>query len=375
LAKENDMRIGLAAAALLAALLPAAAQDEAAKRPRVDVVFALDTTGSMAHLIEGAKKKIWSIAGEIVRAKPAPHVRIGLVAYRDKGDAYVTRVTPLSDDLDKVYTELMTFQADGGGDGPENVRQALHDAVKVVEWTKERGALRIIFLVGDAPPHEDYTDVPTVEELCRTAVEAGLIINTVRCGPDPTTGEVWKRIADLSEGQFVTIEQGGGVVAVATPFDKELSDLSDRLGGTLVAYGTAERRERALASEEKAKEYDKDAKADRAAAKAAAPPAPGDGADLVDAVREGRADLEKLSEPELPEELRKLTPEGRKAYVEAKAKERDEVRARILEISKQRESYISEELKKRGVRDSFDEVVLRALRKQAAEKGITIEEK
>ena len=83
--------------------------------PKIDVVFVLDTTGSMGGLIKTAKEKIWAIASTMASAQPTPELRIGLVAYRDRGDAYVTRVVDLSDDLDSVYATLMDFQADGGG--------------------------------------------------------------------------------------------------------------------------------------------------------------------------------------------------------------------------------------------------------------------
>ena len=53
--------------------------------------FVLDTTGSMSALLDGAKRKIWEIARFIAQARPAPELRIGLVAYRDVGDEYVTR--------------------------------------------------------------------------------------------------------------------------------------------------------------------------------------------------------------------------------------------------------------------------------------------
>src|SRR6266540_7083001 len=68
-------------------------------KPQIEVCFVLDTTGSMGGLIEGAKQKIWSIANEIIAAKPTPTVRFSLVAYRDRGDEYVTRLTPLTDDI------------------------------------------------------------------------------------------------------------------------------------------------------------------------------------------------------------------------------------------------------------------------------------
>src|SRR5438552_6665382 len=84
-------------------------------KPRVEVVFCLDTTGSMGGLIKAAKDKIWSICNQIAGGKPTPQLRVGLVAYRDRGDAYVTKVFDLTDDLDAVYTNLMAFKAEGGG--------------------------------------------------------------------------------------------------------------------------------------------------------------------------------------------------------------------------------------------------------------------
>src|SRR5262245_8561682 len=79
------------------------AAEKAAERPRVEVVFALDTTGSMSGLIDAAKKKIWAISNQISTGKPTPHVKVGLVAYRDRGDSFITKVFDLTDDLDTVY--------------------------------------------------------------------------------------------------------------------------------------------------------------------------------------------------------------------------------------------------------------------------------
>ena len=105
--------------------------------PKIEVVFVLDTTGSMSELIQAAKDKIWSIASTMVAAEPAPEIRVGLVAYRDRGDAYVTKVVDLSSDLDSMYATLIDFQAEGGGDGPESVNQALYDAIHKISWSQD----------------------------------------------------------------------------------------------------------------------------------------------------------------------------------------------------------------------------------------------
>ena len=82
--------------------------------------------------------------------------------------------------------------------------------------------------------------------------------------------------------------------------------------------------------------------------------------------------LEDLKEEQLPEDLKKLSPDERKARLEQKGKEREELRTKIAELSKKRDEYLADEVKKRGARDSFDSSVLEALSEQAGRKGISI---
>ena len=87
-----------------------------AARPRVEVAFVLDTTGSMGGLIEGAKRRIWSIARHIGEGRPRPDLRIALVAYRDLGDAYVTRKFELTTDIQDLYASLLEQWLGTGAD-------------------------------------------------------------------------------------------------------------------------------------------------------------------------------------------------------------------------------------------------------------------
>src|SRR5215475_8699829 len=152
--RSVSLRYALSAAAVLGLTAVAPAEDKKPDgkpeaRPQVEVVFCLDTTGSMGGLIEGAKQKIWSIANQIASGKPTPELKIGLVAYRDKGDAYVTQVHDLTADLDDVHAKLKKFEAAGGGDTPEHVNQGLFDSVHKIKWSQDNRTLKIIFLVGD----------------------------------------------------------------------------------------------------------------------------------------------------------------------------------------------------------------------------------
>lgn len=352
------------------------------ERPVIDVVFVLDTTGSMSGLIAGAKQKIWSIANAIATARRTPTIRIGLVAYRDRKDDYVTKKSALTTDLDAVYGDLMKLEAGGGGDRPESVNQALHEAVTAMEWSDEERALKLIYLVGDAPPHMDYPDDVKFADSCKTAAGAGIIVNTIQCGNGQDTTPIWQEIARRAEGEYFAIAQSGGMTSVATPFDERLAELSRQLDGTLVAYGRRDDRQALRAklalSESIADEADGEALAERASFKAGFAgddSLTGGGKELVRDFAEGRARLEELKNEELPKELRDKTAEERKAFLEAKGAEREKLRDEIRALSKKRDTFIEAELAKLGEKDAFDSKVLESLRRQAAKLGIEYEAK
>lgn len=189
---------------------PAKAENKQASRPDVEVVFCLDTTGSMGGLINAAKQKIWAISNQIASGTPTPRVKVGLVAFRDRGDEYVTKIFDLTDDLDAIHGHLMGFKAQGGGDFPESVNQALNEAVTKIQWSNNKKTLKMIFLVGDAPPHMDYPDDVKYPDACKLAVKNDIIINTVQCGNHAQTAKYWKDICRLAEGSYVQIDAKGG---------------------------------------------------------------------------------------------------------------------------------------------------------------------
>ena len=348
----------------------------------LEMVFVLDTTGSMSGLLEGAKQRIWGIVNEVMQSSSKPAVRIGLVAYRDRGDAYVTQVLPLTNDLDKAYSTLMDYEAGGGGDEPENVRRALLDGVRRAGWAKDSSRVsQILFLVGDAPPHDDYRDEPDTTATAAEAVQKGLIVNTIQCGETLRTKQVWQMIARRGQGQYFSIAQDGGVQAIATPYDEELGELASRLGKTFLAYGggagSAGETQRAAATTRVMSLESKIdtsaapmAKAERALNKAIN--AEAYVGDLLQNLENGSAKLDSIKEEDLPSDLRNLAPEARKQEVEKRLAERRDVRARIVSLAKQRDEFIAAERRKQnGSKETgFDAAVATALKEQLSRKGI-----
>jgi Mg-chelatase subunit ChlD len=349
-------------------------------RSRIDVVFVLDTTGSMGGLIQAAREKIWSIATTLASAQPAPEIRMGLVAYRDRGDAYVTRVVDLSSDLDSMYATLMDFQAEGGGDGPESVNQALHDAIHQVSWSQQSGTYRVVFLVGDAPPHMDYPNDVKYPDTLREARAKGIVVNAIQCGQARDTTPAWEQIARLGAGRYFEVEQAGNAVAIGTPFDEKIASLSEKLDDTRLYYGTREEKEkqqRKLAATEKLHAAASvESRARRAAfnaSKSGAANLLGKG-ELVEDVTSGRVDLSRIDKDQLPAPLQTMAPEAQAAVITETAKRRNELKRQISDLTKQRAAYLDRKVEEAGgARDSLDDQIYRTVREQAGKLGLTYE--
>jgi len=309
-------------------------------------------------------------------AQPTPEIRVGLVAFRDRGDQYVTRVVDLSADLDSVYATLMEFQADGGGDTPESVNAALHDAVHDMSWSDAQQAYRVIFLVGDAPPHMDYNEVQ-YPAIVAAAREKGIVVNTIQCGEDSVTVEPWSAIAHLGGGDFLQVEQSGGAVAFDSPFDAQIAELSAKLDATRLYFGS---------EDEKARMRDKVAATDKL--HDGASPATlarrgvfnaGDGGranllgekELVSAVVTGAVSLDEIDNEALPEELRPMAPAEQAEHVAKLARERADIQRQIVALADDRNAYIEKKVEEAGgLDDSLDQKLYDVVSRQAAEAGL-----
>ena len=248
-----------------------------------------------------------------------------------------------------------------------------------MEWAQGKTVHKVIYMVGNetarqGPPEMDYAKTAPV------AISKGIIVNSIYCGDVDFAAATptWIELARLADGAYMQIAGQGGAIAVATPFDKELAELSGKINTTYVGYGRLAR-EKAQAqsgNDATALGLSPSSAADRAGAKASRQ-YDNSNWDIVDAQRKDKNfDVAKLEEAQLPEEMKKMTPDQRKAYVEKKAKERDEIARQIQELSAKRDAYVKEEVTKRGLdtNKAFDHAVRRSLSEQAAKSGFKFEE-
>ncbi|MCP4469067.1 MAG: VWA domain-containing protein [Gammaproteobacteria bacterium] len=351
-----------------------------AQKHRIEVVFVLDTTSSMSGLIQAAKEKIWSIATTMASAQENPDIRMGLVAFRDRGDAYITRSYDLSHDLDSMYASLMDFRAQGGGDGPESVNQALYDAVHDISWSADSNVYKTVFLVGDAPPHMDYHNDVKYPVTLQAAARKGIIVNAIQSGQHQHTRPAWREIAALGQGEYFQVEDSGNAVAVATPFDEDLSALAAELEDTRLYFGDEETKKaqkaKLDANARLRKELSSEALARRDTFNSTASGKANllGESELVDAVTSGRVELDEIEEENLPSSLQAMAPAEAQEVIEQKAKRRDELQREIRKLSASRSQFIKEKVEAEGgADDSLDEKIYRAVKDQAAGIGLTYE--
>lgn len=354
---------------------PVEAPAPAPERPLVQIAILLDDSGSMSGLIGQARAHLWDIVNQLVTTRrdgQRPRVQVALYHYGDT-PALAAPLVPLTDDLDAVSQQL--FSINGGG-GTESCGQAIHNAVSQLAWSGSREDLKLIFIAGNEPFTQGSYDYRAA---CREAIAKGIQVNTIHCGSreEGLNGQ-WADGARLADGSFACIDQDRIAPAIAAPQDVELAELNQQLNGTYLAYG-------AQGSAMRLRQEMQDANA-AASAPATAPAvlsariaAKGSDVyrnaswDLVDAQREGAADVATMADADLPPELRGLTPERRREAVAAKQAERSAIQARIAELAKARTAFVADaeaKLAAQAGQQTLGQAMRAAIAEQAAKKGL-----
>jgi hypothetical protein len=381
-------------ALLLFSLLTAQAQDQSQQNPiikpicelpaapvQMQVVFALDVTGSMGSLINAARDKIWSIANSLRQSNTQIDLEIGVVAYRDRGDQFVTKIIGLNTDIDQVFSELNALSASGGGDTPESVNQALKDAVNAIHWDQSPSTIRTIFLVGDCPPHMNYRkDVP-YQETCQLALSKDIVINTIQMGSNGSTRVIWQEIASLTRGEFNNTDMNVNQVAISTPFDEELKRKTMELEESKTYYGNQKIVEEQVQIKEIKIQAASTMTVETAARRADYYSTSGYDTDfygsneIITDIAAGDVSLDDIEEADLPEHLQVIPVAERKEYLDTLVANRLEVQDEIESLIKQREVYITNNNSAAVLENSLSNKVLQSVKRQAASKDIKIDGK
>jgi hypothetical protein len=343
---------------------------QAPKKARIQIALLLDTSSSMDGLIEQAKTQLWKIVNELATAQRGgqrPEIQVALYQYGTPSlgaaTGYIRQLAEFTGDLDKVSEALFALRTNGGD---EYCGTVIQKAVTQLQWSDGKD-YKAIFIAGNEPFTQGQVDYKAA---CKEAITKGIVVNTIFCGgAEEGIQTSWKDGADLADGAYMSINQNQAIVRIAAPQDKELLELNAKLNKTYLAYGAEGARNlgRQAAQDKLAAEAAADVAVTRVQAKAGGVYR-NEGWDLVDATQAGKVKLEEVKEAELPEEMKKMTPEQQKAFVAEKGKERTAIQEQIVKLGKERDAYILAEQKKQsqpGATNTLDNAILGAIRGQA----------
>lgn len=362
-----------------AAEAPPAPPEPAEGQAKVQLAILLDTSGSMSGLIEQTKTQLWSIVNTFISAKQngkVPFVEVALYEYGNDGlnseNHWIRQIQPLTRDLDKISAELFSLRTNGGS---EYCGAVIERAAGDLKWDSNSNVYKAIFVAGNEPFTQGPIDPATA---CKAAIAKGVIVNTIHCGDERTgidTG--WKGGALLADGKFLVIDHNKAVVHVDAPQDARIQALNQKLNETYVPIGQQGQARLATQQEQDAaaQRSKQNAFQRRALTKASANYFNGNW-DLVDACAAKDFKWESVKEADLPEEMKKMSLEERKAYVAKKKAERTACQEEIRKLHEARQEFVQKELKKLGEEDNtLDKVVAETVREQAAGKGYSFDKK
>lgn len=173
----------------------------------VDVAFVVDTTGSMGDELRYIQSELADVISRAEGEVEGVDFRVAAAVYRDKQDAYTSRGADF-DDAAKIATFLGKQSADGGGDFPEAVEAGLAEALDF-EWSRN-ARTRLLFLVLDAPPHDDRLD--EIRAATRNAAERGIrIIPVAASGVDKPTEQLLRSMAIVTGGTYTFLTDHSGI--------------------------------------------------------------------------------------------------------------------------------------------------------------------
>lgn len=183
----------------------------AAISTQVDLMFVVDTTGSMEDELNYLEAELKDVVKRVDEQADQLAMRISANFYRDRHDDYIVKPFPFTTDVNKVIDQFSKQEAHGGGDYPEAVDQALRDAIHEHDWSKEARA-RLLFLVLDAPPHDDPQVIDEIHRLTEDAAAKGIrIIPVASSGVSVDTEYLLRFMSAATGGTYLFLTDDSGI--------------------------------------------------------------------------------------------------------------------------------------------------------------------
>lgn len=346
------------------------------KKNSIQLALLLDTSNSMDGLIDQAKSQLWKIVNELATTKKdGKSVDLYVALYEYGKDAipaqegHLRNILPFTQDLDKISDELFKLNTNGG---EEFCGKVILNAVNNLQWEKSSDELKIIFIAGNEPFTQGDIDYKTA---CQKAVKNGIIVNTIFCGNfEEGIQTMWKDGADISDGKYMNIDHNAEIVHIDAPQDDEIIKLGQQLNKTYIAFGNFGREKKELQAEQdvNSMNLNPEVMVQRSVTKSGGQYR-NSGWDLVDAKKDGSVKIEDLKYEELPDEMKKMTIQERKTYLDKMGKEREQIQKKINELNDERSKYIAQKMLENKNDNTLDAVMIKIIREQAKQKNYKIE--
>lgn len=340
---------------------------------QIKVALLLDTSNSMDGLINQAKTQLWEIINELSYAKCGtnqPELQIALYEYGNDGleqaDGYIRQVLNFSDDLDEISKKLFALKTNGGS---EYCGTVIQNSLKNLDWGNTKNDLKLIFIAGNEPFTQGKI---SYKEAAALANQKDITINTIFCGnyENGISGK-WQEGAQLTKGDYMTINHNEEIVHIKTPYDKVIIELNSKLNNTYINFGSQGNYKKQLQTEQddEAEYLDEVVVVKRAVSKSSRMYKNASW-DLVDASKNKDFSYDKVDKKSLPKQLQNKSSSELKKYVETQQKEREEIQHKIQELNNLRKQFIAEQTVNTKS-NNLENALISAIKKQATSKNFS----
>jgi hypothetical protein len=342
----------------------------------IKIALLLDTSNSMDGLIEQAKSQLWTIVNELAKASCdgiKPELQIALYEYGNNGlnpyEGYIRQVVFLTRDLDLVSQKLFELKTNGGD---EFCGQVIKTSLDQLDWNNSRDDLKLIFIAGNEPFTQGSVDF---RDACYRAKNSGIVVNTIFCGDfNEGINTSWKQGAEITGGQYMSINQDCKTVYISSPYDDRIAKLNHQLNRTYISYGTLGRQKKQNQEMQDANAGSiSEVNAVKRAVSKASHVYKNESWDLVDAAQQADFKIDKIKEEELPAEMKGMSESEKVKYIETKKKERQQIQKEIIELNKKREEFVAKQQTENSKENVLDDVMLKAIKTQALAKNLKFE--